>query len=86
MNQSDLKQQIHRTEQQLRRTKKQLTVLNAITSFIEDLIVVLSVLAIVGIFGGVERGTIAAWKLVPAIILVVIVNVGFKLMASWAKD
>ena len=41
---------------------------------IKDIILVLSVFLLIGIFGGVERQTIADWKLFPAILLIGIID------------
>ena len=40
---------------------------------IKDIILVLFVFLLVGVFGGVEQQTIAVWKLIPAIILILII-------------
>ena len=40
---------------------------------IKDIILVLSVFLLVGVFGGIEQQTIAAWKLIPAITLILII-------------
>ena len=41
---------------------------------IKDIILVLSVFLLVGVFGGVEQQTIADWKLFPAILLIGIID------------
>lgn len=35
---------------------------------------VVSAFLILGIFGGIEQGTIADWKMVPAILLILIID------------
>lgn len=45
-----------------------------ISGIIEDITMALSAFLLVGVFGGVEQETIADWKLIPAIILIIIIN------------
>ena len=40
---------------------------------IKNIAIALSVFLLAGVFGGVEQQTIAAWKLIPAIILILII-------------
>ena len=48
---------------------------HGISGIIEDITMALSVFLLVGVFGGVERETIADWKLFPAIILIITINI-----------
>lgn len=40
---------------------------------IENITVALSAFLLLGVFGGVEQQTIADWKLIPAIILILVI-------------
>ena len=49
---------------------------------IRNIVITLSAFFLVGIFGGVEQQTIAAWKLIPAIILIIIMDLAIILIAK----
>lgn len=48
---------------------------------IRNIAITLSAFLLVGIFGGVEQQTIEAWKLIPAIILIIIMDLAIVLIA-----
>lgn len=67
-------------ELKLQRMKKQLSMLDTVLHYIEDLTLVASVFLGIGIFGGVERGSIAEWKLIPCLVLIVVANLAYRLL------
>ncbi len=68
------------SELKLQRMKKQLSMLDTVLHYIEDLTLVASVFLGIGIFGGVERGSIAEWKLIPCLVLIVVANLAYRLL------
>lgn len=67
-------------ELKLQRMKKQLAMLDTVLHYVEDLTLVASVFLGIGIFGGVERGSIAEWKLIPCLVLIVVANLAYRLL------
>ncbi len=67
-------------ELKLQRMKKQLAMLDTVLHYIEDLTLVATVFLGIGIFGGVERGSIAEWKLIPCLVLIVVANLAYRLL------
>ena len=51
----------------------------------QSIVWVLSGFMLIGIIGGIEQGTIAEWKLYPAILLLAIID-GAMLMLSAGKE
>ena len=49
---------------------------------IRNIAITLSAFLLVGVFGGVEQQTIEAWKLIPAIILIIIMDLAIILIAK----
>ena len=49
---------------------------------IRNIIITLSAFLLAGVFGGVEQQTIEAWKLIPAIILIIIMDLAVILIAK----
>lgn len=49
---------------------------------IRMVVYVLSGFLLLGIFGGVERGTIADWKLIPAMLLIAIIDLAVAALTS----
>lgn len=49
---------------------------------IRNIAITLSAFLLVGVFGGVEQQTIEAWKLIPAMILIIIMDLAIILIAK----
>lgn len=78
MNQRE--QRLFALEKQLQRDKKWIEILDTIMDFFEDVLAVASGFMIIGIVGGIERGTISEWKLMPCLVLIVIINIAYRLL------
>lgn len=62
------------------RAQRVMDLCESVISFFADIVHVLSVLFVIGVFGGVEQGTIADWKLAPILALVLVINVAFRMI------